>query len=138
MLQHAAGDQLGCAAFLGEGAGPAEDPFAPSGKLGDEPLAVAEAAVRVAAAAWSRVPADQEEVPVPLPSNKMPAASAQAPAPWTPPCTPGTSPSPPGSRRSTWGGGRTGRRDGRPADETAGALPRVRKPRGPALTPVNS
>ena len=74
MLQHAAGDELGFAAFLGEGTGPAEDPFAPSGKPGDEPLAVAEAGVRAAAAAWSRVPADQEEVPVPLPPNKMPAA----------------------------------------------------------------
>lgn len=74
VLQHAAGDQLGYAAFLGEGTGPAEDPFAPSGKLGDEPLAVAEAAVRAAGAAWSRVPADQAEVSVPLPPNKMPAA----------------------------------------------------------------
>lgn len=74
VLQHAAGDQLGYAAFLGEGTGPAEDPFAPSGKLDDEPLAVAQAAVRAAAAAWSRVPVDQAEVPVPLPSNTMPAA----------------------------------------------------------------
>jgi uncharacterized protein (TIGR03086 family) len=74
VLQHAAGDQLGYAAFLGEGAGPAEDPFAPSGKLEDEPLAVAEAAVRTAAAAWSRTAPDQDEVPVPLPPNKMPAA----------------------------------------------------------------
>ncbi|MEV6397863.1 TIGR03086 family metal-binding protein [Streptomyces sp. NPDC051907] len=74
VLQHAAGDQLGYAAFLGEGAGPGYDPFAPSGKLDDEPLAVAEAAVRTAAAAWSRVAADQAEVPVPLPPNKMPAA----------------------------------------------------------------
>ncbi|MFG2885813.1 TIGR03086 family metal-binding protein [Streptomyces sp. NPDC048297] len=74
VLQHAAGDQLGYAAFLGEGTGPAEDPFAPSGKLGDEPSVVAEAAVRAAAVAWPRIPADQAEVPVPLPPNTMPAA----------------------------------------------------------------
>ncbi|MER7175939.1 TIGR03086 family metal-binding protein [Streptomyces mesophilus] len=74
VLQHAAGDQLGYAAFLGEGTGPSEDPFAPSGKLGDEPAAVAEAAVRAAAEAWSRIPVDQAEVPVPLPPNKMSAA----------------------------------------------------------------
>ncbi|MET7520002.1 TIGR03086 family metal-binding protein [Streptomyces sp. NPDC005480] len=74
VLQHAAGDQLGYAGFLGEGTGPAEDPFTPSGKLGDEPLAVAETAVSAAAEAWSRVPADQAEVPVPLPPNKMPAS----------------------------------------------------------------
>ncbi|RII14187.1 hypothetical protein DSC45_21100 [Streptomyces sp. YIM 130001] len=74
VLQHAAGDQLGYAAFLGEGTGPDEDPFAPSGKLGGEPVAVAEAAVRTAATAWSRVPEDAVDVTVPLPPNKMPAA----------------------------------------------------------------
>ncbi|MEU6662997.1 TIGR03086 family metal-binding protein [Streptomyces sp. NPDC046821] len=74
VLQHAAGDQLGYAAFLGQGEGPAEDPFAPSGKLDGEPLAVAEAAVRVSRAAWATVAPGQEDVPVPLPPNKMPAA----------------------------------------------------------------
>ncbi|MGA6163173.1 TIGR03086 family metal-binding protein [Amycolatopsis magusensis] len=75
VLQHAAGDQLGFAAFLTGGPGPTEDPFAPSGELdGKDPSAVVEAAIGTAAAAWATVDEDATEVPVPVPPNKMTAA----------------------------------------------------------------
>ncbi|MEU3194476.1 TIGR03086 family metal-binding protein [Streptomyces sp. NPDC006992] len=71
VLQHAVGDQLAFAAFLTGGPGPTEDPFAPSGELGDEPGALLESALTTAAAAWADVPADAEEVRVPVPPNTM-------------------------------------------------------------------
>ncbi|MFG1997750.1 TIGR03086 family metal-binding protein [Spirillospora sp. NPDC048911] len=73
VLQHAAGDQLGYAAFITGGPGPDENPFAPSGTLSGSPEAVVESALQAAAAAWSTVAADAAEVPVPIPPNKMSA-----------------------------------------------------------------
>ncbi|MFF0249475.1 maleylpyruvate isomerase N-terminal domain-containing protein [Streptosporangium sandarakinum] len=37
VLQHAAGDQIGFASFITGGPGPAENPFAPSGRLAAAP-----------------------------------------------------------------------------------------------------
>lgn len=71
VLQHAVGDQLAFAAFLTGGPGPAEDPFAPSGELGDEPGVLLEPALTAAAAAWAEAPAAAEEVRVPVPPNTM-------------------------------------------------------------------
>ncbi|MFF5211202.1 TIGR03086 family metal-binding protein [Streptosporangium sp. NPDC000396] len=73
VLQHAAGDQIGFAAFLTGGPGPSEDPFAPSGTLTTSPLTVAEEAMTASAEAWASVDKDAEEVTVPVPPGKMPA-----------------------------------------------------------------
>jgi uncharacterized protein (TIGR03086 family) len=78
VVQHAAGDQLGYAAFLGEGSGPDADPFAPSGSLTASPEALVRAATGASARAFAGVTPDQENVPVPLPPNKMPAPLAVA------------------------------------------------------------
>ncbi|QFU94374.1 TIGR03086 family metal-binding protein [Amycolatopsis sp. YIM 10] len=75
VLQHAAGDQLGFAAFLTGGDGPTEDPFAPSGDLdGRDPRQVVEAAIEAAAKAWATVDDNATEVPVPVPPNRLPVA----------------------------------------------------------------
>lgn len=74
VLQHAAGDQIGYAAFLTGGPGPSEDPFAPSGTLSASAEEVAEAAMRASAEAWAGVAADAQEVSVPIPPNKLSAA----------------------------------------------------------------
>ncbi|MFD1542669.1 TIGR03086 family metal-binding protein [Nonomuraea guangzhouensis] len=71
VLQHAAGDQVGFAAFLTGEPGPAENPFEPSGELAGDPLAYTEAALERSARAWAGVDKDAEEVPVPVPPNKM-------------------------------------------------------------------
>jgi uncharacterized protein (TIGR03086 family) len=73
VLQHAAGDQIGFAAFITGGPGPSEDPFAPSGKLDASPLTVAEEAIKASAGAWATIGKDVQEIPVPLPPGKMPA-----------------------------------------------------------------
>ncbi|MFG2649537.1 TIGR03086 family metal-binding protein [Streptomyces sp. NPDC048436] len=73
VLQHAAGDQLGYAAALGHGPGPAENPFAPSGKLTDSPEALLEPALAAAAEAWAAVDEAAQEVKVPLPPGAMTA-----------------------------------------------------------------
>ncbi|WP_019633010.1 TIGR03086 family metal-binding protein [Actinomadura atramentaria] len=76
VLQHAAGDQLAFASFLTGEPGPDENPFAPSGKLGDDPGAVARRAVEASARAFATVAPDTAEVPVPVPPNKLDAATA--------------------------------------------------------------
>jgi uncharacterized protein (TIGR03086 family) len=73
VLQHAAGDQLGFAAALTGGPGPTEDPFAPSGVLGDAPSTLLDKALSASFAAWAAVDADAENVPTPVPPGSMPA-----------------------------------------------------------------
>jgi uncharacterized protein (TIGR03086 family) len=73
VLQHAAGDQLGYAAAITGGPGPAEDPFDPSGTLDRDPAAFLEEALRASAAAYATVSPDAAEVPNPLPQGPMPA-----------------------------------------------------------------
>ncbi|MEY9857719.1 uncharacterized protein (TIGR03086 family) [Catenulispora sp. GAS73] len=73
VLRHAAGDQIGYAAFLGAGPGPEEDPFAPSPTPPQDPKAHLEQALTRSAAAWATVAPDTEEVAVPVPPNKLSA-----------------------------------------------------------------
>ncbi|NRQ32155.1 TIGR03086 family protein [Nonomuraea sp. NN258] len=73
VLQHAAGDQLGFAAFLTGEPGPEENPFAPSGVRPADPVAYLESALARSAAAWAGVSPDAGEVAVPVPPNKLPA-----------------------------------------------------------------
>jgi uncharacterized protein (TIGR03086 family) len=80
VLQHAALDQEVWAAVVSGGQPSGEDPFAPSGQLGREPLAYAEAALAASAPAWATVSADGGPVPTPLPSGPMPPADAAAAA----------------------------------------------------------
>ncbi|WP_030144483.1 TIGR03086 family metal-binding protein [Glycomyces sp. NRRL B-16210] len=75
VLQHAAGDQVGFAAAITGGAGPAENPFAPSGRLDADPVEHVKAAITAAAEAWGTVAADAAEVPVPVPPNLLDAAT---------------------------------------------------------------
>ena len=72
VLQHAAGDQRGYALALTGEDGPDDDPFAPSGRLDGDPEALADAAVRVAAAAWATVDDDAAEAAVPVPPGRLP------------------------------------------------------------------
>jgi uncharacterized protein (TIGR03086 family) len=74
VLQHAAGDQIGFAAAITGGPGPAENPFAPSGRIEGSPVAVAEEAMAAAAAAWATVDPDAAAVAVPVPPGSLPAA----------------------------------------------------------------
>ncbi|MET8338352.1 TIGR03086 family metal-binding protein [Streptosporangium canum] len=74
VLQHAAGDQLGFAAFITGGPEPSEDPFAPSGTLSASPSAVAEEAMKASADAWATVGKDVQEVAVPVPPGKLTAS----------------------------------------------------------------
>jgi len=74
VLQHAAGDQLGYASTITGESGPSEDPFAPSGQLDDDPVVIAERAMKASAAAWATVAADAEAVPVPVPPGSLPAS----------------------------------------------------------------
>ncbi|MET9344107.1 TIGR03086 family metal-binding protein [Nonomuraea sp. NPDC003804] len=71
VLQHAAGDQLGYAAFITGGPLPEENPFAPSGRLAGSAEEVAEQAMKASADAWATVSPDAQEVPVPVPPNTM-------------------------------------------------------------------
>src|SRR4051812_47278973 len=73
VLQHAAGDQIGYAAAITGAGWPAEDPFTPSGKLGDDPQAIVAEAIGRSAAAWATVDADAAAVPNPLPQGPLPA-----------------------------------------------------------------
>ena len=72
VLQHAAGDQLAYVAAITGGAGPSENPFTPSGRLDDTPLAVVDQALRASAGAWSTVGDDAPGVPTPLPQGSLP------------------------------------------------------------------
>ncbi|WP_067572340.1 TIGR03086 family metal-binding protein [Nocardia acidivorans] len=76
VLQHAAGDQLAYAKFLGIGDGPTYDPFSPSGTLEGTPAALVAAAVEETAAAWATVADDAETVPTPLPHGELPTPVA--------------------------------------------------------------
>jgi uncharacterized protein (TIGR03086 family) len=73
VLRHAAGDQIGYAAFLGAGPGPDEDPFAPSATPPQDPKAHVEKALTRSAAAWAAVDPQTREVSVPVPPNKLSA-----------------------------------------------------------------
>ncbi|MEV6275305.1 TIGR03086 family metal-binding protein [Nocardia sp. NPDC051832] len=76
VIQHAAGDQIGYAAFITGGPGPEENPFAPSGILGAPADVLVDRAMSAAAAAFATVPADAAEVAVPIPPNKLTAELA--------------------------------------------------------------
>ena len=80
VLQHAALDQRAWGAAVGGTEPPGENPFMPSGQLGPEPQAYAEAALDVSAPAWTAAGGDGEPVPTPLPSGPMPAEDAAAAA----------------------------------------------------------
>jgi uncharacterized protein (TIGR03086 family) len=73
VLQHAAGDQIGYAAAITGGPLPTEDPFAPSGRLDRDPVALVDDATRASAAAFASVDHDAAAVPNPLPQGPMPA-----------------------------------------------------------------
>ncbi|WP_205327853.1 TIGR03086 family metal-binding protein [Glycomyces sp. YM15] len=75
VLQHAAGDQLAYYAAITGGEGPAENPFAPSGTLTADPVALLVAATEAAATAWGSVAADDAAVPVPVPPNTLDAVT---------------------------------------------------------------
>jgi uncharacterized protein (TIGR03086 family) len=78
VLQHAAGDQLAWAAALGTGAGPAQNPFDPSGQLDGSVEDLLAPALAAAQTAWAGVAADAGPVPTPLPQGALPAATAAA------------------------------------------------------------
>jgi len=80
VLQHAALDQGAWAAVISGTQPSGENPFAPSGELGAEPLAYAEAALEASAPAWAVVSADGGPVPTPLPAGAMAPADAAAAA----------------------------------------------------------
>jgi uncharacterized protein (TIGR03086 family) len=75
VLQHAAGDQLAYYAAITGGEGPAENPFAPSGTLTADPVALVTAASEAAAGAWGSVAASDAAVPVPVPPNTLDAVT---------------------------------------------------------------
>jgi uncharacterized protein (TIGR03086 family) len=74
VLQHAALDQRVWGAALAGKAMPGENPFAPSGQLGADPLAYTDEALEESAPAWSV--AGAATVPTPLPQGEMPPADA--------------------------------------------------------------
>ena len=76
VLQHAAGDQVGYAAFLTGGPFPDEDPFSPSGCLTDGADALVTRSIEASRAAFIQVASDAEQVPTPLPQGALPAATA--------------------------------------------------------------
>jgi uncharacterized protein (TIGR03086 family) len=87
VLQHAALDQRAWGAVLAGTEMPGENPFAPSGQLGTEPLAYADAALDASGPAWTALDenaghsGDSGTVPTPLPQGPMaPAAAATAAA----------------------------------------------------------
>jgi uncharacterized protein (TIGR03083 family) len=71
VLQHAALDQEIWAALVGGTETSGENPFAPSGQLGTEPLAYAEAALHASVRAWAAIVEDAGQVPTPLPQGPM-------------------------------------------------------------------
>ncbi|WP_027341151.1 TIGR03086 family metal-binding protein [Hamadaea tsunoensis] len=76
VLQHAAGDQIAYAAAITGGAGPAENPFTPSGHIEGEPAALIEEAIGRSAAAFATLSAGQADVPTPIPPHAMSAEMA--------------------------------------------------------------
>ncbi|MEU7789083.1 alpha/beta fold hydrolase [Amycolatopsis sp. NPDC049159] len=76
VLQHAAGDQLGYAAFITGSGGPDFDPFSPSGALAGKPSDFLEPTLTAAAAAFATVSPEATAVPTPLPQGALPAAVA--------------------------------------------------------------
>ena len=76
VLQHAAGDQLAWAAAIGVGTGPAENPFAPSGRLKGSVDDLTGSALKAARTAWAGIRADDDAVPTPLPHGALPAPTA--------------------------------------------------------------
>ena len=79
VLQHAALDQRAWGATVGGTELPGENPFAPTGQLGAEPLAYVEAALEASAPAWTAIGGDggtSGEVPTPLPQGAMAPAEA--------------------------------------------------------------
>ncbi|MCP2290229.1 TIGR03086 family metal-binding protein [Nocardia amikacinitolerans] len=76
VIQHAAGDQLAYAKFLGIGNGPAENPFAPSGRIDGSPTALVRDAIEQTAAAWATVAEHTPTVPTPLPHGELPTPVA--------------------------------------------------------------
>lgn len=84
VLQHAALDQRVWGAMVAGTEMPGENPFAPSGQLGTEPLAYADAALDASGPAWTAIDENagrSGSVPTPLPQGPMaPAAAAVAAA----------------------------------------------------------
>jgi uncharacterized protein (TIGR03086 family) len=76
VLQHAAGDQLGYAAFITGSGGPDFDPFSPSGHLDGAASDFLEPTLAAAAAAFATVAPDATAVPTPLPQGALPAPVA--------------------------------------------------------------
>ncbi|WP_433562969.1 TIGR03086 family metal-binding protein [Nocardia sp. CA-151230] len=76
VVQHAAGDQLAYAKFLGIGDGPACNPFEPSGHLDGGAVELVSAAIEPTATAWSTVTDGTETVPTPLPHGELPTPVA--------------------------------------------------------------
>lgn len=73
VLQHATGDQLAYVAAITGGSGPAEDPFAPSGRIEGDKLTGVYAALDASGRAWAGVADDDPQVPTPLPHGALPA-----------------------------------------------------------------
>jgi uncharacterized protein (TIGR03086 family) len=78
VLQHAAGDQLAWAAALGVGAGPTNNPFAPSGHLKTSVSDLLEPSLATACTAWAAIGHDNQAVPTPRPRGELPAPVAAA------------------------------------------------------------
>jgi uncharacterized protein (TIGR03086 family) len=76
VIQHASWDQLGYARAITGDTGPAEDPFAPSGVLAEEPLELAGRLARAAADAWRTVDQSAPSAPTPLPQGNLPVRIA--------------------------------------------------------------
>jgi uncharacterized protein (TIGR03086 family) len=75
VLFHAAGDQHGWASFVGSGALPSYDPFAPPHRLDRGVDEVVKAAIDAATTAWAQVDPAAESVRTPLPP--VPAMAPQ-------------------------------------------------------------
>ncbi|WP_040782335.1 TIGR03086 family metal-binding protein [Nocardia pneumoniae] len=71
VVQHAAGDQLAYAKFLGIGDGPTDNPFAPSGAIDGSPSTLVRDAIEQTSAAWATVDDATETVPTPLPHGAL-------------------------------------------------------------------
>ncbi|MEU2035532.1 TIGR03086 family metal-binding protein [Nocardia amamiensis] len=71
VVQHAAGDQLAYAEFLGIGNGPADNPFAPSGTIDGSPSDLVREAIEQTSAAWATVDDATETVSTPLPHGAL-------------------------------------------------------------------
>jgi uncharacterized protein (TIGR03086 family) len=76
VLQHAAGDQLAWASFVGGQPMPGFDPFRPSGHLDGTPEALADQALEAAAKGWSTLDPEAADVPTPLPQGALSAGLA--------------------------------------------------------------